>query len=46
MPVFRAYIVIFDVKIDLIGHRRLSNLLVTFTGFLDPTETKGILLVG
>ncbi len=34
MPVFRAYIVIFGVKIDLIGRRRLSKL-VTFTGFLD-----------
>ena len=34
MSVFRAYIVIFGVKIDLIGHRRLSKL-VTFTGFLD-----------
>ena len=34
MPVFRAYIVIFDVKIDLIGHRRLLKL-VTFSSFLD-----------
>ena len=34
MPVFRAYIVIFEVKIDLIGHGRLSKL-VTFASYLD-----------
>ncbi len=35
MPVFRVYIVIFGVKIDLIGYRRRLPKLVTFTGFLE-----------
>ena len=34
MPIFRAYIVIFDVKIGLIGLGGLWEL-VTFSSFLD-----------